>query len=572
MPITPGAWVATSSDYRPDRYYRYADLTALLHRWAAEQPALFSVESIGASLHGRDIWAVTLTDRATGDPAEKPAYFVDANIHADEATGVATVLWLLNHVLANAGSDPAVDRLLARTTLYLVPAVNVDAMDLGLSEAAGFIRSSLRPFPHPEQQPGLVEGDVDGDGTILTMRLKDPAGPWKRSAHDPRIMTRRAPDEFDGDFYFVLPEGTVEQWDGASVPIAPSLLGLDANRNFPADWAPHWVQPGAGAYPLSEPETRALADFLIAHPNIHGSQHFHTFSGCILRPPTARPTADLPGLDRAVFEAIGAMGTEETGYPCIGIHDGFAYDKKQPMKGGLLDWVYEQLGAVPFSTELWSLAAKAGVEVTDFIEFFRNRSDAVDAAMLAVLDRELGGEGFRDWTPFDHPQLGPLEIGGWNVPFTWTNPPGPMLEEVTAPNARFVLRAAQTGPRLEIREARAEPLGDGLHKLTVVVQNAGFLPTHVTEAARAAGVAKPVVVALGLGEGGELVVGKAEVELGHLEGRANAHGQLAWSDVHAVRNRAKAEWVVRQPAGTVVTITARAPKAGVARAEVRLGP
>lgn len=570
MPITPGKWIADSSAYRPDRYYRYAELTALVHRWAADHPALLTIESIGTSFQGREIWALTLTDRETGPPAEKPAYFVDANIHADEVTGVATILWLINHVLTEAGHNPQVDRLLAHTTLYLVPAVNVDGIDPGLLESEAFIRSSLRPFPHPEQQAGLVERDVDGDGTLLTMRLKDAAGPWKISAHDPRIMTRRGPDDLDGDFYFLLPEGDIPHWDGAAIPIAPTLLGLDANRNFPADWAPHWVQEGAGTYPLSEPETRALAEFLLAHPNIHGSQHFHTFSGCILRPPTAYPSADMPALDRAIYEAIGKLGEDETGYPCIGIYDEFAYDTKKPMRGGLLDWVYEQLGVIPFSTELWSLAAKAGIEVTDFIDFFRTRSDQVDAAMLRVLDDELGGEGFRDWTPFDHPHLGPVEIGGWNRTFTWTNPPGPFLEEVTAPNARFVLRAAQTGPHLDLRDATAEPLGDGLYKVSMVVHNNGFLPTYVSETARKAGVTKPVRATITLGDGGSLVAGQAEQDLGHLEGRANLHGALLWNDTYPALNRARAEWVVRQAAGTAVTVTAETARAGLTRREISL--
>ena len=570
MPITPGRWIAESSAYRPDRYYHYAELTELVHQWVTDHPDLLSIESIGVSLQGRNIWALTLTDRSTGLPEEKPAYFVDANIHADEVTGVATVLWLINHVLAEAGNNPQIDRLLAESTLYLVPAVNVDGMELGLLDAEPDLRSSPRPFPHADQQPGLVEGDVDGDGTVLTMRIKDPAGPWKLSEHDPRIMARRGPADHDGAYYFLLPEGEIPDWDGGAVPVAPALYGIDANRNFPGDWAPHWVQEGAGSYPLSEPETKALAEFLMAHPNIHGSQHFHTFSGCILRPPTGYPTADMPPLDRAIYEALGKVGEEETGYPCIGIYDEFAYDPKKPFHGGLIDWVYQQLGMIPFSTELWSLAGKAGIEVTDFIDFFRNRPDSVDAAMLRALDEELDGEGFRDWTPFDHPQLGRVEIGGWNRTFTWTNPPGPMLEEVTAPNARFVLRVAGTGPRLEIRDTTAEALGGDLYTVSAVVHNIGFLPTYVTETARNAGVTKPVIASISLADGGALVAGQAEQDLGHLEGRANLLGALLWSDTAPILNRARVEWVVRQPAGTTVTITASAAKAGVVRTEVTL--
>lgn len=570
MPITPGIWIAESSEYRPDRYYRYADLTELLHRWAADFPTLITIESIGTSLQSKDIWALTLTDTSTGPAEEKPAYFVDANIHADEATGVATVLWLINHVLSRAGSDSVIDKLLAETALYLVPAVNVDGMDPGLDDSVAFIRSSLRPFPYPDQQPGLVEGDVDGDGTVLMMRVKDAAGPWKVSEHDKRIMARRGPDDLVGDFYFVLPEGGITNWQGGAVQIAPALYGIDANRNFPADWAPHWVQEGAGAYPLSEPETKALADFLIAHPNIHGSQHFHTFSGCILRPPTGRPTSDMPELDRTILTTIGKLGEEVTGYPCIGIYDEFAYDPKKPFRGGLIDWAFEQLGLIPFSTELWSLAGKAGIEVTDFIEFFRSRSDEVDAAMLRVLDDELGGEGYRDWTPFDHPQLGEVEIGGWNRTYTWTNPPGPFLEAVTAPNAQFVLKAAQTAPRLELRNITAEAIAESLYKVSLEVHNVGFLPTYITETARKAGVTKPVVATISLGDDGRLISGQAEHELGHLEGRANLLGALLWNDTYPMLNRARAEWVVRQSAGTTLTVTASTAKAGTVRASVKL--
>ncbi|MGC4104865.1 MAG: M14 family zinc carboxypeptidase [Thermomicrobiales bacterium] len=147
MPITPGRWVAETSEYRPDRYYRYRELTDLLHRWVQDHPGLLSIESIGTSFEGREIWALTLTDRASGAPDSKPAYFVDANIHADEVTGVATVLWLLNHVLTNAGTDAAIDRLLRDTTMYLVPAVNVDAMDQGLAADQEFFPLIEAPIP-----------------------------------------------------------------------------------------------------------------------------------------------------------------------------------------------------------------------------------------------------------------------------------------------------------------------------------------------------------------------------------------------------------------------------------------
>ena len=569
MPVEVGKWVADSSDYRMDRYYRYAELTELLHRWAAEHPGLVDIESMGQSFEGKEIWVLTLTNKGTGGHETKPAYFVDANIHAGEVTGVATTLWLMNSLLSNAESDPAIRTLFDETTLYVIPAINVDAMDLMLTGQASRVRSSVRPFPHKEQQDGLVKHDLDGDGLVASMRIKDPHGPWKISDRDSRLMVKRGVDESGGDYYFLLPEGTIQNWDGGAIKIAPDLMGLDVNRNFPADWAPFWEQHGAGEYPLSEPETRALAAFLVAHPNIHGAQHFHTQSAAILRPPTSKPDEDLPKFDLETYKAIGAMGEEETGYPCISIFHDFAYDKKKPIRGGLLDWVYEQLGAFAFATELWSLPRKAGVKMPDFIEFFPKRSEDVDLAMLKVLDDELEGYGYKEWELFDHSQLGEVEIGGWDYQFAWQNPPGPWLEEVTSTNARFVIRAMKTAPKLEMQSPTVEALGGDLYKVSAIVQNTGFLPTYVSEQGKKVGVNKPVKASIDLADGGELVLGKAEVEVGHLDGRANQHEAPSFYTAYPIQSRAIVEWVVRQPGGAV-TIHAECTKAGSTSCQIDL--
>ena len=564
-----GKWIADSSEYRTDRYYRYAELTELLHRWASEHRDLVDIAPLGKSYEGRDIWVLTLTNKNTGAHDTKPAYFVDALIHAGEVTGTATVLWMLNHLLSNYESDPAVRAQLDETTLYVVPAINIDAMDLMLTGKASRVRSSVRPFPHKDQQDGLVKEDIDGDGLVATMRLKDPKGPWKVSDRDPRLMVKRGADESGGDYYFLLPEGTIRNWDGGAITIAPDLMGLDVNRNFPADWAPHWEQQGAGEFPLSEPETRALAQFLVDHPNIHGSQHFHTQSGAILRPHASKADVDLPKFDLTTYKAIGKMGEEETGYPCVSIFHDFAYDKKKPIKGGLTDWVYEQLGIFTFATELWSLPKKAGVDVTDFIEFFPTRSEDVDVAMLKVLDDELEGYGFKEWTAFDHPQLGTVEIGGWDYQFAWQNPPGPWLEEVTSTNAKFVLRAMKTAPKLAIDSIQTESLGSDFYKVTALVQNTGFLPTYVSEQGKKVGINKPVKVSITTAEGGTLVSGKPEFEISHLDGRANQFESPSFYTAYPLQSRAHVEWIVRQVGGNV-TITAGCPKAGTVSAEVTL--
>ncbi|MGB3305609.1 MAG: M14 family metallopeptidase [Thermomicrobiales bacterium] len=562
-------WVATSAEYRPDRYYRYHELTDLLHAWARQYPDLAKIESIGQTLEGREIWALTVTNTKTGAADDKPAFFVDANIHAGEVTGCATVLWLLNHLLTGYGSDERVTRLLDEGALYAVPCIMLDGAERYLTSPER-MRSSVRSYPESEQQEGLIRQDLNGDGIASAMRIKDPNGPWKVSPDDARVMIRREPDEVGGDYYFVLPEGTIKDWDGGSIKLAPDLMGLDLNRNFPHEWAPEWKQRGSGEFPLSEPETRALAAFLHAHPNIYASQHFHTWSAVILRPSSNLPDDDLPKFDLTVFKAIGKMGEEETGYPCISIFHDYAYDKKQPIHGTVLDWVYSTFGAFAYSTEFWSLPMKAGIEIKDHIAWMKDHPAADDVAMARALDNYVDGAGILEWTPFEHPQLGAVEIGGWDYKFAWQNPPGPLLEEVTAGNATFVVRAMGTGPRIVIDSTAVEPLGGDLYRVSAIVQNTGFLPTYVSEAGKATGRIKPVLATLEGGDGVKLVSGKPEQDLGHLNGRANQYGSMGSVPQYDNLSRARVEWIVSGPAGATCELTVRTSKAGTARATIAL--
>src|SRR5262245_1805196 len=88
-----------------DRFYRYAELTALLHACRDEYPELVSLESIGKSYEGRDLWVVTVTNRASGPAAEKPAFWVDGNIHSTEVAASAATLYFLSTLLTQYGKD-----------------------------------------------------------------------------------------------------------------------------------------------------------------------------------------------------------------------------------------------------------------------------------------------------------------------------------------------------------------------------------------------------------------------------------------------------------------------------------
>ena len=74
--------------------------------------------------------------------------------------------------------------------------------------------------------------------------------------------------------------------------------GYDLNRNWPADWQPNYVQNGSRDYPFQLPETRAVANFLLAQPNVAGVQSFHNAGGMILRGPGAEAAGRVSGRRR----------------------------------------------------------------------------------------------------------------------------------------------------------------------------------------------------------------------------------------------------------------------------------
>jgi hypothetical protein len=550
---------------RFDRFYSYAELEETLVAWSSAFPALCQVESIGKSYEGREIPLVTVTNLQTGKPLEKPAVLVHAQIHAAEFTGTTAALNLLDRLLYGHGEDERVTYALDTRTFYVVPRVNPDGAEAVLADGR-WRRSSVRPYPRGEPQDGLLREDVDGDGRVLVMRIPDANGPWKPHPDDPRLLIARRPDDFEGDFYRVLPEGKIHNWDGVTIPIAPPLEGLDLNRNWPADWAPEGDQLGAGPFPSSEPETRALIQAIVDRPNITSYIGYHTFSGVHLRPHSGRSDDDFPTADLRAYTLMGEEATRLTGYPAISIFHDFKYDPKQVIKGGDVDWLYEFLGVFAWVTEFWSPQRAAGLSGYHFIDWIRDHPPEDDLALVKLAD-ELG-EGYVDWYPFEHPQLGQVELGGWDLVHFWFNPPLSRLEAELRPHADFALFLALVSPRLEIRAFDSTPAGEGVYRLRVVLENTGWLPTSVSQRAVERKAVRPIEVELELPEGARVVTGKEREEVGQLEGRVERRNIYWWAGDISTSDRAKVDWVVEAAPGSRIGVVARHDRAGAARAEL----
>lgn len=555
-----------------DRYYRYDELTRILNELAEAYPQLVQLASLGQSYEGREVWLVTVTNTATGPAEEKPALWLDGNIHASELSPSSACLYFITFLLEHYGQRPDVTRALDTRAFYICPRVNPDGAEWALAERPKIIRSSTRPYPYDEAPlEGLVQADIDGDGRMLSMRIPDPNGPWKVSELEPRLLVRREPTEVGGRYYRVLPEGYLERYDGVTLELQRPKEGLDLNRNFPANWRLEAEQPGAGPYPASEPEVRNLVEFIARHPNITAGITFHTHSGVLLRPYSHQSDEAFASEDLWTYQKIGEKGTELTGYPAVSVYHDFKYHPKQVITGAFDDWLFDHLGRFAWTVEIWSPQQQAGISGYKFIEWFREHPLEDDLKLLAWSDEVLGGKGYVDWYPFEHPQLGPVELGGWDMLYAWRNPPPPLLERELARFPEWLLWHALIAPQLELHSHQLEPLAKGVWRLQLVVHNSGWLPTYITKQALEKKLVRGVVAELALPEGAELKSGKLRSEHGQLEGRAyKPSAPLGWSVADATSDRLKLEWVIWAPKGGELTATVRHERAGVVRLQLAL--
>lgn len=543
-----------------NRYYDYKELESLIKDLAQAYPEIVTLQNIGKSREGRDLWVVTVNDPSTGPDTSKPAMWIDGNIHGNEIQASEVVLYSLWYLTKAQGKNDHLTEMLKNYSFYFMVSVNPDGRQGWFDEphTSSSSRASRRKVDSDRDGQADEDGpeDLNNDGSIGQMWMADPSGRFIRDRFDPRVFTR-VPDGEKGEWTPLGEEGIDNDGDGRTNEDGPG--GDDMNRNWPSGWLPDYAQGGAGPYPFESPETRAIGRFILDHPNIAAVQSYHNAGGMILRGPGASFRESFyPGEDVRVYDEIANAGALMLPY----YRSMVIYRDLYTVHGGLVNWTAEGLGIISFTNELW----------TPSKYFQRDVADPDEAQTKLWRERMVFGQDFTDYSEVDHPRYGKVLVGG---PNKWSsrNTPTFMLEEEAHRNFAFTMLHADSMPVVEFGRFEVSQAGTGVWSVTVEVRNNKIIPTR-TGVARARSIGTNDLLTATPGEGVKVV------SAGRVGSWQDRQFDLIRFEPERIQVREGIpgrggrifRYLVEGPTGGDLTLTFTAQKAKSATTTIELGP
>lgn len=524
-------------------YPLHAEVNARLQELARKYPKISRTLVIGKTREGRDMMVMEITNKETGAATAKPALWLDANIHAGEVTGRLYLSYFIERLLFEYGKVPEVTKLVDSRTFYVLPVFDADGGERELT------RHPSWPGHDPDEHLGR---DLDGDGYITQIRVPDATreggyrfyleGPEALPPYaDTTFMNRRRRDDLTGE-----------------------REAADFNRNWSAEWLPE--EPGAGPYPFSQQELRAVADFITTtHKNIFFVYSIHSGGGqhegrsYLVRPLMDHPYEKMDHEDNDFYVRAGAIWSYlSAGNVIENNYYSFLFNTSDEdeagnqkgygptMAGFMSDFIYSHAGLHCILPEI----SGSGIDY-----------DRDGYVTIPELERwakeEMKNKYFSPWVPYEHPLLGKVEIGG-----SREIPPavGDRAKSDCESQYDWLLYMANLSPLLRIRDLSATPMADGNIRVVATVRNEGCLSTYVTRNAIKIRRDYPAMSEIKV-EGAGVLEGSAAQSLGHILGK--------WSYIRywiegQDRSTKTVSWTIRPsgPGPIQVTVEAWAPKAG----------
>jgi len=559
----------------------YADYDAYrlqLESIAASEYAV--LKPLATTLGGRQVY---LLEIGTGKRSEKPAILIVGSVEPAHLLGSELTVRLAGRLVEEAKTDKAVRRMLAKVTFYIIPRPAPDACEAFFRQP--YAERELNERPLDDDGDGQVDEDppedLNADGVITMLRVADTSGQYVSHPDDDRVLIKADPKKNELGRWRLYPEGRDTDED-EQVNEDPAG-GVAFNRNFTFRYP--YFEPGAGPHQVSEPETRAVADFAFDHPNIAVvltctpednlmNPWKPESSGQSGRIKTSLLAADAPYFNRVAKEYREIHGGKNPPEPPKG-------------EGSFSEWAYFHYGRWSFAFRGWwipkvatekdsqgkqrdqkeeaeskeeddeALDAPSGEEKEKDSEKPRGKKrGAEDLNALRWFAREKI-DGFVDWRPIEHVDFPgrKVEVGGFK-PFLRLNPPESELEPLAETHWKFLRRLVELLPRPAVQSLKAESLGGNVWRVTAVVVNQGYLPT-MSQMGRTSRQPQPLQIELELPDGASLVGGHPRAQLPTLAGEGG---------------RTEKTWLVSAGERTTTWVRVRvwSPSVGAASKRVKL--
>lgn len=496
-------------------YGNHAKQASRLEALARSYPKYAKLQSLVKTAGGRDVWQLTL---GSGKVDEKPAIVVVGGVEGSHLLGTEIAIGFAETILNNSSSD-SVKSLLEKTTFYIFPNMSPDAMEQFFQPVKYERQGNATATDEDRDGQTNEDGydDLNGDGRITWMRVESPVGEYKIHPDDPRILVKADLSKGERGQYLVFPEGMDNDKDGQFNEDGEG--GVYFNRNF--TYKHPSFTPGAGEIPVSELETRALADYLFERYNVHAVLSFganNNLSTPVSFNPQGVAQTIITGwyeADAKVNSMVSDLYNKTTGY-------------KDPPKGGqtggdFYAWGYYHFGRYSFSTPGWWVPKTKA-------DSARNEKAFTLEDPGANFLRWAGQQGltdvFAEWKTIQHPDFPgqKVEVGGL-APFSMATPPYKLVPDIVKKNSSFIVKLASLQPELDVVNLKTEKIGNGLTRITVDVINKGAMASHSKIGERSYWV-KRVNVKFNTAKNQTIISGKKSQLLNALEG--NSAQTLSW--------------------------------------------
>lgn len=510
-------WAVTLSTFAQStqNYSNSASLAQRIKTLTSKYPSLIKSRTLTQTLGGKDIWMLTL---GAQNADQKPAIAVVGGVDGKHLLGVEMAIGFAEKLLASSNTD-SVKNLLNKQTFYVFPNMSPDATEQYFAKLK-YERSGNATKTDDDRDGRMNEDgfdDLDGNGKITWMRVKDATGKYKLNPDDPRSLILADAAKGENGAYLLLQEGTDNDKDGLFNEDGEG--GVNFNKNASFNYK-NFV-PGAGEYAVSEKENRALFDFLFDAFNVYAVVTFGPMNNL------SSPVAFNPaGLSKRVitswFEAdvkSNALVSER--------YNKITKTKEAPKTpaepGDFSQWAYFHYGRLSFSTPGWWVPKVAPDSAKKERKF---TNDDPVAAYLRWAAKEGITDTYTPWKAVSHPDFNgkTVEVGGID-PFVLNNPPYKLVDNIVAKHTDFLVALAAMAPQIEFVNLKTEKVADGLTRVTLQLLNAGDLSTY-TKIGDRSYFLKKIAVKVNAKNGQEVVSGRKSQTIDSLQGKE--FRELTW--------------------------------------------